>query len=416
MNTRKAVRAGFSRQLGVALLVLGVAIRVALGTEFHDLTGPRVISAIIDNSPSGGSSFGSNTINVILSEPVNSSTARDLRNFSLSRIASTNRIPILSALYSAALGILLTVDGTNADWAARSDYVLTVNSVRDVRGNVIAPDTQVAVSWRRTTNVIQWRHVWRFYPPPFSESAASSSTNWYSPDFVEGPYWTSGAAPFCNRPRDDSPCFGSLFGCTDLGPFLFEPSLFRTWFRRPGNLPTLDTRLHLRFVVDDGVDFYRNGAIFYLNGAEIHLHNRPAVTVTLPNSDTARIIAETNCVTSVSLPVTNLVSGSNLLAVAVFPRSLSSDGGLLFDLELDINHLQTPSLSLEPDPVLQITRHDTHTARLSWIGHGYALESATNLNLGSASYPHGPWLQVSNLSNPYTNSLVEPARFFRLKK
>ena len=67
-------------------------------------------------------------------------------------------------------------------------------------------------------------------------------------------------------------------------------------------------------------------------------------------------------------------------------------------------------------PTLNITPLEANSVRLSWIGHGYGLEGATNLNLGTASYPLGPWLQVSNLSNPYTNSFSEPARFFRLKK
>ncbi len=52
-----------------------------------------------------------------------------------------------------------------------------------------------------------------------------------------------------------------------------------------------------------------------------------------------------------------------------------------------------------------------------WAGPGFALESTTNLSLGSGSHPFGPWLEVTNMSNPYTN-VVSPGSdvFFRLKR
>ena len=65
---------------------------------------------------------------------------------------------------------------------------------------------------------------------------------------------------------------------------------------------------------------------------------------------------------------------------------------------------------------MKITVIDTKTVRFSWTGGGYALESSTNLNLGPASYPLGPWQEVANMSNPYTYILTGPQRFFRLKK
>jgi hypothetical protein len=69
-----------------------------------------------------------------------------------------------------------------------------------------------------------------------------------------------------------------------------------------------------------------------------------------------------------------------------------------------------------PHPALDIALVGANSLRLSWGGQGYALESATNLSLGSASYPLGPWQEVTNMSNPYTNLLDEPQRYYRLKK
>ena len=54
--------------------------------------------------------------------------------------------------------------------------------------------------------------------------------------------------------------------------------------------------------------------------------------------------------------------------------------------------------------------------RLWWNGYGFTLESVTNLTDNFASAPVGPWQQVPRLSNPYTNDLTGPSRFFRLRK
>jgi hypothetical protein len=229
-DTRTVVRGGFYMQVGLALIIFGVASATVTHAQSSDLTGPRLVRAVIDNAASGGPSFGSNTINVLFSEPVDFNRLRDTNNFKLTRIGDTNCIPILSALYSTALGLLLNVDAAHPDWVAQGDYVLTVNRLRDTRGNVIAPDSQIAVSRR-------------------------------------------------------------------------------------------------------------------------------------------------------------------------------SAGGLL-----------TPSLPTTPPPMLFVTQIDAESVRFSWTGHGYALESATELTVNAASYPLGPWQEVPNMANPYTNSLAGPQRFFRLKK
>ena len=42
--------------------------------------------------------------------------------------------------------------------------------------------------------------------------------------------------------------------------------------------------------------------------------------------------------------------------------------------------------------------------------------TVTNLTANSASAPFGPWAEVPNMSNPYTDSRAGPQRFYRLKK
>jgi hypothetical protein len=166
--------------------------------------------------------------------------------------------------------------------------------------------------------------------------------------------------------------------------------------------------LRPRFVVDDG-------AVFYLNGVEIARYNMPAGPVS-ETTRAATIIATPLCFTNVTWTVTNLASGSNCLAVGVFQAANATDADVAFCFELDARYPVTPALALEPAPALTATLLGADQLRLSWAGHGYALESATNLNLGTASYPFGPWQPVPNMSNPYTIGLDEMQRFFRLKK
>ena len=88
-----------------------------------------------------------------------------------------------------------------------------------------------------------------------------------------------------------------------------------------------------------------------------------------------------------------------------------------FALTLAARVFRAPILAEAPPPSLAIAPAGSGSAvRLSWNGPGYALESATNLSTNTASYPFGPWQQVTNMANPYTNAPAAPARFFRLKK
>ena len=79
---------------------------------------------------------------------------------------------------------------------------------------------------------------------------------------------------------------------------------------------------------------------------------------------------------------------------------------------------ETWPLPPDPDPVLELTPFGTNRYQLSWTGHGYALESTTNL----VSPPGLPvflaWPEVTNMSNPflYIHNPAGPSRYFRLRK
>lgn len=79
---------------------------------------------------------------------------------------------------------------------------------------------------------------------------------------------------------------------------------------------------------------------------------------------------------------------------------------------------ETWPLPSEPDPVLESTGLGTNRYRLSWTGHGYALESTTNLPPLAGLPVFVAWPEVTNMSNPflYTNNPAGPSRYFRLRK
>jgi hypothetical protein len=301
------------------------------------------------------------------------------------------------------------MDATSPDWRYGGDYVLTVNGVKDTKGNVIAPDSQVPVSWLRTTNLIEASHSWRFHNSAIFDPGVVG-TNWYACDFIESFWWADGSGCFYFGPFENISFCGMTIPVTPTG-FQPEPALFRTWVNWPTNLPTADVVLQARFVVDDG-------AVFYLNGVEIARYNMPGGPINETTKATA-IIATPNCVTNIQWPVTavtDLVAGSNCLAVGVFQAANAGDADIVFCLELDVRYRMTPALAPDSAPALTETALGPNQLRLSWTGHGYALESATNLSLGAASYPFGPWQEVTNMSNPYTNSPNELQRYYRLKK
>ena len=97
-------------------------------------------------------------------------------------------------------------------------------------------------------------------------------------------------------------------------------------------------------------------------------------------------------------------------------QAVNTGGDTLFGLRLGATVLVSDSLPEAPTPTLNVAPQGTEAVRLWWTGGGYALESITNLTDDPGSYPNGPWQQITNMSNPYTNNLAPPSRFFRLKK
>jgi hypothetical protein len=153
--------------------------------------------------------------------------------------------------------------------------------------------------------------------------------------------------------------------------------------------------VRLRHVIDDG-------AVFYLNGAEIYrVGMTNPVTSTTPAE---RVVSDAVYEGPFELSVTNLVSGTNLLAVEVHQNGATSSD-IVFGVALEA--LLLPSQLPLPNAVLSIARQGDRVV-LSW--------SATGMTLETANEPGGPWIPLTGATSPVTNTPSPPAQFFRLRE
>jgi hypothetical protein len=407
VNTQ-LTRAGNYRVI-VTNSISAVTSSVATLTVFADTIGPRLIAAIGNNALGGASPLGSNTINLMFSEEVlnsiNGAGVRNINNYTVTRTSTGGTVPVTNALYIANLGALLYLDGSDPDWSYQADYLLTVNNVEDVRGNVIAPDSQITVAWGQTTSLIASDAVWDFHNSAIFEPEVFDE-DWFASDFVPSFWWAQGQGIFYGGILANNPCLplGTLQTETGYQP---EPTLYRTTFQWPVGWPASGT-VRIAAAYDDAL-------VLYLDGREIYRNNAGAASSPVGLASKA-VSALSVCVTNLVIASTNLQPRIHCLAAAVLQADTPFEADSFFALRMDGLAYLSPALPEQPPPVLSLTPLGSSSARLSWTGAGYALECATNLNLGAASYPVGPWQQVTNMSNPYTNDLSDPARFFRLKK
>ncbi len=404
-----ALTSGGDYTVVVTNSVSSVTSRVATLTVYVDTTGPRMLSAIVDTN-----TIPSHTlINVAFSEPLAASSVTNISNYVLALFANTRTVTLTNAKYAFTdhPRVFLYVDIGDANWSYLADYVLTVNKVTDAKTNVIAPDSQIAVVWPRPIALLAPDAVWSYHtaaafnPEVFGE-------NWPATNYLEGPWWAQGRGVFYGGPVSSGPCVGTFQTAVGYQP---EPVLFRTTFVWPANFGS-NALLSLIVTFDDGL-------VLYLNSQEIWRNNLPPPPSPVSlNSRSLQSIASPLCLGTgfnprVTLAVSNLLPGTNWLAAAVVQSPAEfGDADTVFGLQLAATAFPPGPLLESSTPLLNVTPLGVDAVRLWWTGAGYALESTTNLTDNLASLPLGPWQEVHHMSNPYTNTLSEPTRFFRLKK
>jgi hypothetical protein len=384
----------------IADLSGSVTSTVASLTVVPDLVGPEMVSALATNG----------TILVRWSEVLQSvfmpgSTVTNLANYSVEVAGTADSVPI-TVIQMAGTFLRFRLDTSDPDWRMGGHYIVTASNVKDRYGNRIAPGSQIAVSWITTNTLISSEQLWSFHDSASVEPDVADRA-WYATNFVENVLWSSGRGTFHNSVAQLTPCFGTLE--TEI-TYQAEPVLFRTTFERPAELGSA-ADLSLRFNADDGV-------VLYLNGQEFYRTNLAPVGWELDSSSRAVTDRSFNSCSPLTLAVTNLLPGTNWFAAAVYEKPGTGDNSVHFGLELTSTNVLTPVLlPVEPPPQLHLTwlAEPANRVVMDWTGHGFALESTTTFS-NNLSYPLGPWVQVTNMANPYTNSGTEPFRFFRLKK
>ena len=374
----------------------------AVVTAIADSHGPVMLSAIVQEE-----AIRTNRILIVWNEKLANTTVCPScgTNFTVVMVASNVPVAVSNVIYSASGGpggspfTILLMSTTN--WLRGSNYYVSVRRVRDAIGNVVAPDSRVAVSWPRHAELIQADHVWSFHSAAVFEPDIFDQP-WYATNFVEGPWWGSGPGPFCGGVIA-SACFGPFQNEIGYQP---EPSLFRTTFVVPTN-SGFGAQLSV-------VDFVDDAVVYYLNGTEMLRYN-VAPSLTPPNSQTRAIASSSGLCRSNTISVPNLPPGTNWLAAAVCQFGSLTDADMAFGLRLSHTYFVPGPLPDVPVPQLNIAPAGTNRFRLWWDGPGYALESTTNLAFTGAGAV-GAWMEVTNVSNPYTDIATGQGRFFRLRQ
>ena len=173
---------------------------------------------------------------------------------------------------------------------------------------------------------------------------------------------------------------------------------FRQHFLVP--ISTTNVTAQVRHIIDDGL-------LLYLNGREIYRYNLPAGPLTAATQAPAAVGDATLLGPFVILNITNLVSGTNVLAAEVHQQAAASSDvvmGVELSLAIPGGVLPLPAPSL--DARLALVPSGGSFA-LVWSEPDFVLESAPGVN--------GPWTPVASAS-PVFISPTNAAAFYRLRR
>ena len=214
--------------------------------------------------------------------------------------------------------------------------------------------------------------TWK-YPDP----STNQGTAWQTMGFDDSG-WRSGPAELGDGDGDEA---------TEIN--IGQPDRFPAVYFRHQFVPELSSGeggLIARLKIDDG-------AVVYLNGEEVFRANMPAGAISYGTLASSTLENEwfTN-----SIPRSQFIAGTNLLAVEVHQRDLDSSD-LTFDFEL------RQGLPLE----LRAFQFGTHLI-LDWSGAGTVLEEAPTLS--------GPWTASAAEGGMIEISPSGAHRFYRLRE
>lgn len=202
--------------------------------------------------------------------------------------------------------------------AASTAYRYEV-AAADAAGNVSAPRALTLTTEAAAPTLLPRRATWSYF-----SRGTLPAADWYAPGFDDSG-WSRGTGELGFGEGDEQ---------TYISP-LGVAHYFRTTFTVPAGTGVESARL--RMVVDDG-------AVVHLNGTEVGRSNMPAGTVTETTTASTAIGGDAEqTYQSMTVPVSSLRAGQNVLAVEVHNSSTSSS-----DVSFDAFLTYVPSVTSVP--------------------------------------------------------------------
>lgn len=352
-----------------------------------DLDRPHLVSA----HASGGG-----TLTVSFSEAIELASATNAANYlvtnGLGEVVGLSGIQIINAS-----NVVLQLIGAPA-----GRFGVVVNNVRDnsVSRNQIAIDSAIAASFRGT--VIPADATWRFDSAGVDRGPSSV---WAAPAYDDSIWSGQGQALFAAE-RGVAP--NGSGGAFPAYPEPVRTSLTLSNQFLTAQLPTYYFRT--RFVTQSGGNgslilspIADDGAVYYLNGVEIfRLGVAGAVNPTY-GTLANRTVGDALYEGSFTVTVTNLIAGTNVLAVLASQVNTTS-ADFAFGLHADLA-FNGEIITAPVEPALRLTSMGEFMV-LSWEGVGYlqATESLTE-----------PW-QIISSESPHVVGPTNAAQFFKLRR
>jgi|GEM_PF-2503511 len=388
----------------VASNVVGAVTSCVVNVQvIQDIFPPGIISAIAQETGT------SNTIQVVFSENLLRSSATNPASYIITLLGTTNQVVVSNAQHFQNT-VTLRVGGTNWMWG--SNYVLTVQGVCDTRTNcLVCCSNQVMIAFFK--DLFPYEGISKFYDTVWARDIIGTNyvfwdQSWAMPDYNDSDpnLWPtgSGGVYYYDLNPSAQPCAPLN---TDIGCY-YEDVLtyyFRTKFVAPTN--TGRATLQINYLVDDG-------AVFYLNGVEVGRVNMPTGTITPVTP--ASTETEATCGTSTNVVVTNLRSGTNVLAAEVHQVSSAASADVYYGVK--IRAAIQESLK---QPILKVSRVTsagvpTNTVRNTHVQMSWDSTNSPGWNLYMATNISGPWTLVATNSPFRTNVTTRAARFFNLRQ
>jgi hypothetical protein len=242
------------------------------------------------------------------------------------------------------------------------------------------------------TTLVATGSVWKYL-----DNGSNQGTNW-SQRIYDDSTWASGPAElgYNNVPV-------TIVGFGPDPAHKYITTYFRHWFPVPAD--AVYTNFNVRLKRDDG-------GVVYLNGRELFRSNMPAGIITNQTlASSAVVIPDEETFFLTSMAATNLVAGTNVLAVEIHQNDPAS-GDLGFDIEFIASGYSVPATP--PSLVLQ---RNGPSVKISWppTAQIWRMYSAASLDPGAWSVLTATPSVIDGF-NVLTLTSTNGNKFYQLRK